>query len=97
LIAFGVRRVKTSKAPRQPWRLRQRRQLRTYKLQILQGMTGSNPTLSETHEYWNNKPTTAGVLELQSCVFQLNDGVAIGWPLHMLPCALLIVETRRLT
>jgi hypothetical protein len=33
------RRVKTSKAPRQPWHLRHRRQFRICKLQILQGPT----------------------------------------------------------
>jgi hypothetical protein len=39
LVGVKRRRVKTSKAPRQPWRLRQRRQFRICNLQILQGLT----------------------------------------------------------
>jgi hypothetical protein len=40
LVGVKRRRVKTSKAPRQPWHLRHRRQFRICKLQIQQGLTG---------------------------------------------------------
>jgi hypothetical protein len=45
------RRVKSGKAPRQPWHLRQPWQLRVCKLQILQGLTGfeSHPLRHPKH------------------------------------------------